>query len=258
MSCYPMIQHLMCYFHVVKRCKDHLKGYPRATKLSVCSGIEYLHCSATELEFNERYQELLSNWKSLVPDFATYFDTQWNRADSFSNWKIFCSAPGVARTHNAIESFNKIIKCKYHFGLQCCLSALFDVILEQLVVDLSLEVASNRKCYEVRRKPSLKVMKKVTTITTDNYLISKCGMIYYFTKRENSHQHAVNFSLGTCTCRSFLKDGYCKHIICVHQIRNMDSSAIIIDRRFKKVNTKVVAEMQGGCVQDAAPALEND
>jgi hypothetical protein len=47
-----------------------------------------------------------------------YFNNQWNRGDDFTNWKVFNSAPGVANTNNALESFNNLIKRNYTFHVR--------------------------------------------------------------------------------------------------------------------------------------------
>ncbi len=140
LTTYPEFVHLMCYFHVVKCCKDNLKRCSRAEQKPIFHDIYYFHCSSSEVDFNEHYDEVISRWRTSVPDFATYFDEQWNTGDEFTNWKIFCSEPGVASTNNALESFKNTIKKSYTFGTRHCLSALFDIILDHLIVDVSLDL----------------------------------------------------------------------------------------------------------------------
>ena len=245
----------MCYFHVVKCCKDNLKRCTRAEQKPIFHDIYYLHCSSSEVDFNERYDEVMSRWRASVPDFATYFDEQWNTGDEFTNWKIFCSEPGVASTNNALESFNKTIKKSYTFGTHHCLSALFDIILDRLIVDVSLDLMSNRKAFEVKRYPSLETFRNVNLITTETYHITEVNLVYKFTKVENNQVHYVDFNAYTCSCPSFLKHGYCKHIIWVHNKRNTDSKTIVIDRRFKYRGNTKMTQRQRGRVRDAAPAL---
>jgi hypothetical protein len=77
--------------------------------------VYYLHCSSSQEVFIERYEEIMPRWRMTVPDFANYFQEKWNNGDDFTNWKIFCSEPGVASTNNAVELFNKtILKKKLH------------------------------------------------------------------------------------------------------------------------------------------------
>lgn len=245
----------MCYFHVVKCCKDKLKRCTRAEQTAIFRDIYYLHCSCCPEDFIERYEEVMAKWRSTVPDFANYFEEQWNNGDEFTNWKIFCSEPGVASTNNALESFNKTIKKSYTFGTRHCLSALFDIILDRLIVDLSRDLMSNRKVFEVRRNPSLQIFRNVNLISNETYCITNVNSLYKFTKLENNHSHYVDFEAGTCSCPSFLKHGYCKHIIYLHKKKNVDSKTIIIDRRFKYRGNTRMTQRQRGRVQDAAPAL---
>jgi hypothetical protein len=70
-------------------------------------------------------------------------------AGHFTNWKIYCSAPGMASTNNALESFkNVIIRC-YTLHARHSLSALVDLFMEWLVFDISMDIKDLRKCYEL-------------------------------------------------------------------------------------------------------------
>jgi hypothetical protein len=40
-----------------------------------------------------------------VPEFATYFDEQWNNGDEFTNGKIFCSHPKES-SHQSVGHFD--------------------------------------------------------------------------------------------------------------------------------------------------------
>jgi hypothetical protein len=71
----------MCYFHAVKYCKDNFKRYTRADKASLFADIYYLHCSSSEVDFNEHFEEVMLKWRTAVSEFATYFDNQWNNGD---------------------------------------------------------------------------------------------------------------------------------------------------------------------------------
>jgi hypothetical protein len=75
-----------------------------------------LHCSSSHEDVIVHYEEVMPRWRSTVPDFANYFEEQWNNGDEFTNWKIFCSEPDVASTNIALESFNKTIRKVTHLG----------------------------------------------------------------------------------------------------------------------------------------------
>jgi hypothetical protein len=91
LTTYPSVKHLMCYFHVVKNCKDHLKSFPKEKQKTILCDIQFLHSSTSEEDFSVREVTILQKWYELAPDFVRYFNCQWNADNSFSNWKIFCS-----------------------------------------------------------------------------------------------------------------------------------------------------------------------
>jgi hypothetical protein len=238
-----------------------MKGRPKDVQESIMNDIHYLHSSYSENEFQVRLTEAVTKWRNEEPGFAEYFLNQWNTEDSFNCWKIFCSAAGVAATNNALESFNKTIKKNFTLGTRHSLPALFDIIMERLLLNLSLDIETERKIFEERHNPCLTVRKNSNAIDDATYRVRPNqlnGLLYTFTKLENNQQHLVDFDRGSCTCRYFLKYAYCKHILHIHRLRNEDSDAIIIDRRFKyKGNTKMT-QRQRGRVRDAAPALERN
>jgi len=63
---------------------------------------------------------------------------------------------GVACTNNSIESFNAVVKRTYTLGVRHTLPALYN-ILERQVLDVSLDLISNRKEWQTKRLPSKKV-----------------------------------------------------------------------------------------------------
>jgi len=128
-SIYPNIQTLMCYFHVVNCCKKSPRNHPAATQKLICDEIYNLHCSVSQQEFEGRYREVSARWRNEVPEFARYFNTQ-RFLGNFNDWQIYCSAPGVASTNNALESFNNVIKRCYTLNARHSLSALVDLFME--------------------------------------------------------------------------------------------------------------------------------
>ncbi len=67
---YPTCTHLMCYFHVVKNCKDRMKGRPKDVHESIMNDIHYLHSSSSENEFQVRLTEAVTKWHNEEPGFA--------------------------------------------------------------------------------------------------------------------------------------------------------------------------------------------
>ncbi len=90
-------------------------------------------------------------------EFARYFTAQWILC-TFTNWKIYCSEPGIASTNNALELFNNIIKKFYTLHTRHSLSAPIDIFMEQLVFDFSMK--DLRTCNEMCRFPTMAVKEK--------------------------------------------------------------------------------------------------
>ncbi len=255
-SIYPNIETLMCYFHVVNCCKKNLRSHQAPTQKVIIDEIYNLHSSVSQQEFEGRYREVSARWRNEVPEFARYFHTQWFLGN-FNDWQIYCSAPGVASTNNALESFNNIIKRCYTLNARHSLSALVDLFMERLVFDVSMDLKDLRKCYELRRLPSLEVKQKSEAIDERNYVIREEGdAVVVYRKHGSVETYHVSCLNGTCTCRCYMKMGYCKHLLHAHAWLNEDSDYVIIDRRFKyKGNTKIT-KRQRGRLRDALPALQ--
>ena len=160
----------MCYFHVVNCCKKNLRSHPAATQKRICDEIYHLHCSVSEEEFEGRYREVSARWRIDFPEFSRYFNMQWI-SGHFTNWKIYCSAPGIASTNNALESFNNVRKRCYTLNARLSLSALVDLFMEQLVFDLSMDIKDLHKYYELCHLPSVEVKQKSEAIDESNYVI---------------------------------------------------------------------------------------
>ena len=160
-------------------------------------------------------------------------------------------------TNNAIESFNNIVKRNYTFGIRHSLPALFDIIIERILVDVSLDIESQRKCYEIRRKPDITICRNARAITAELYKIEQINQgIVMYTKRETNDSYVVDYLGDTCTCRYFIKHAYCKHLLHAHEVRNRDSKKIIIDRRFRYKGNTRRANRERGRARHAAPALQ--
>jgi hypothetical protein len=178
---YPNIQTLMCYFHVVNCCKKNLMSHPAATQKLICDEIYNLHCSVSQQEFEGRYREVSARWRNEVPEFARYFNTQWFLGN-FNDWQIYCSAPGVASTNNALESFNNLIKRCYTLNARHSLSALVDLFMELLVFDISMDIKDLRKCYELHCLPLWRLNRNLRQLRKGIMSSGKRGMPLLLTK----------------------------------------------------------------------------
>jgi hypothetical protein len=137
------------------------------------------------------------------------------------------------------------------------LSALVDLFIEQLVFDISTDIKDLHKCYGLQCLPSVEVKQKSEAIDESNYVIREDrNALVTYQKHSNVEIYHVSYLNGTCTCRYYMKMGYCKHLLHAHALLNEDSDYIIIDHRFKyKGNTKIT-KRQRGRVRDALPALQ--
>jgi transposase-like protein len=93
---FPGVTHLMCYFHVVKNCKEKLHSYVKDVQQDILHNVQQLHSSVSAQECNALMTRLIPKWTKVVPDFLTYFLHQWMVSDSFGSWKVYCIEPSKA------------------------------------------------------------------------------------------------------------------------------------------------------------------
>ena len=99
---FPDATLLMCYFHVVKNCREKLIHLPRAQYCSIMQSITKLHYLLPEVDYNL----VSAEWP---PEFKRYFERQWVNTD-FCNWKVSCTPVGCSTTNNPCEQYNSTIK----------------------------------------------------------------------------------------------------------------------------------------------------
>jgi hypothetical protein len=183
----------------VNCCKKNLRSHPAATQKRICDDIYHLHCSVSEVEFEGRYREVSARWRIDSLEFARYFNMQWNLGH-FTNWKIYCSAPGIASTNNALESFNNVIKRCYTLNARHSLSALENLFMEWLVFDISMDIKDLRKCYEMHHLPSVEVKQKYEGIDESNYVIrEERNALVTYQKHGNVEIYRMSCLNSTCT-----------------------------------------------------------
>ncbi len=132
------------------------------------------------------------------------------------------SEPGIASTNNALESFNNIMKKSYILNARHPLSALLDIFMldifmEWLVFDVSMDIKDLRKCFEMHHLPTMEVKEKSEIIDENGYVVrEEENSIFTYLKHGNNVTYSVDCSNGTCTCKYFIKMGYCKHLWHAH------------------------------------------
>jgi hypothetical protein len=103
LATYLHVKTLMCYFHMVNYCKKNLRSHPAVTQKKICEDVYYLHTSVSQIKLESRNTEVAGKWSIDYPEFARCFSAQWILGN-FTNWKIYCSEPGIASTNNALET----------------------------------------------------------------------------------------------------------------------------------------------------------
>ena len=219
---------LMCYFHVIKNCKEHLKGIPPELRKSILRKIRGLHMSRNAVEFQVRLAAF-SNYllEHNLHNFLDYFVTTWvNSAHRF--WRIFDTLPGIGSTNNAVEAFNKHFKSKFlnnkKYPLDLLLGCICWIIRFYSCKDTRFQTTFT---------PEASHNKRAQSLTAINALIGNC---YYpnpykvisnddgtytwvkgFPLPSNMHKtYVLSISCDGrdhCKCPVFLKNGYCKHLI---------------------------------------------
>jgi hypothetical protein len=103
--------------------------------------------------------------------------------------------------------------------------------MERLVFDISMDLKDLRKCYELHHQPSLEVKQKSEAIDERNYVIREDrDAVVTYQKHGNVETYHVSCLNGTCTCRCYIRMGYCKHLLHAHAWLNEDRDYVIIDR----------------------------
>lgn len=69
---------------------------------------------------------------------------------NFTYWNVFSTEPGVANTNHALESFNYVVKRSYTFHVHHALPELLDLVMDHLMIDISMNIVSKHKCFEVK------------------------------------------------------------------------------------------------------------
>jgi hypothetical protein len=114
----------------------------------ICEEVYYLHTSISQVEFEARYAEVAAKGRMDYQEFTRYFAVQWILGN-FTNWKIYCSEPGITSTNNALESFNNFVKKSYTLYTRHSLLALVEIFMERLLFDYSMDIKELRKCFKL-------------------------------------------------------------------------------------------------------------
>jgi hypothetical protein len=138
------------------------------------------------------------------------------------------------------------------------MNALYDIIHDRLLVDISREIMHGRKLFHITRKPDRVTFIKANAICHDKYHVYRSGLYMQLTNQETGASYQIDVGNSTCTCKYYHDKGYCKHVVFSLQHCNIDSSIIEVKRTFHyKGNTQRTKRMRGRTA-DAAPALQRN
>jgi hypothetical protein len=90
------------------------------------------------------------------------------------------------------------------------------------VFDVSMDIKELRICHEMHCLPAIAVKEKSENIDQNGYVVrEEENFIVTYWKHGNNVTYSIY--CGTCTCRYFMKMGYCKHLLHAHAFLNEDS-----------------------------------
>jgi hypothetical protein len=92
------------------------------------------------------------------------------------------------------------------------------------VFNVSIDIKELQKCYKIRRLPAVVVKEILEKIDNNGYTVREEGdLIVTYFKHANNVVCSVDCSSGCCSCRHFIKMGYCKHLLHAHALLNEDT-----------------------------------
>ncbi|ETN24222.1 hypothetical protein PPTG_00639 [Phytophthora nicotianae INRA-310] len=106
--------YLMCFYHVMAKVHEKLKGIPDSLYKVVVADIYDLHFASSKEVYDEQMQIALETWSSQeqLAGFRSYFNNIWMKSE-FWRWQCFHTLSGYATTNNPVEQFNRLIKRNY-------------------------------------------------------------------------------------------------------------------------------------------------
>jgi len=169
--------------------------------------LDELHCTTSLEEYNNLYRRTFRKWSEKCSDFAYYFEQQWNSGTSFNQWKVYCCPPGIATTNNALESFNAMFKRSYTNHTRHTLPALYDIIHDRLLVDLSRDIIFAQKIFHMKPIPERIAYVNANAINSDSYLIECFGSSMHLVNKESHATYHVDANRSTFCVSIFTRRG---------------------------------------------------
>lgn len=248
---YPDQDIIQCYFHVTLNVKKSNRFKKADNKALVLQDLGKLQLSASKEIFAVASQLFLKKWQQKEPDFISYFEKQW-LCERNVNWYEGAKQQ-CPKTNNALESFNAKIKNDFHFREKSTMPVFQNKMIAMLrrlsceyrdrVKEVKNKIVIGKKDWfsgyewaksntQVReQKSNLKVTYFLSEIED---VVGKKALEEYNKKKwktfsdfdqQTSTIRAVSFDEvpnpqnpeqwrnATCTCREYLKNYICQHVI---------------------------------------------
>ena len=170
--------------------------------------------SMNEQEYQSLLVEFKRKYSSAHKAMYDYIIAEWvDRNDHRCNWQIFRNSVGLANTNSPIESFNKTLKEQFFERVIISLGAAIDKL------DDIISYYSNNKERKFTRQPKfVKYYHELAlTLTKNNFRVRSDPTKVKYTCEKNTYlidlNDNSNYRNWSCSCKYFLKDGICMHLI---------------------------------------------
>ncbi len=138
------------------------------------------------------------------------------------------------------------------------LGVLSKFLLDEYLLNVSKDLLSNQKSFLTKRKPNSGTLWRAVGVgNTLKYLISvdPQGIVYSVRKLEKNASYAVDCQESSCTCKAFVKFGYCQHLLFVLKSNNRPSATIDLSSVHTFLYRGNTRRAQRGRVPNATSAL---
>ncbi|KAG3232863.1 hypothetical protein PI124_g22059 [Phytophthora idaei] len=107
-------EYLMCFYHVMAKVHEKLKGILDSLCERVVADIYDLHFASSKEVYDEQMKIVLEKWsrEGQLVGFRSYFNNIWMKSE-FWRWQCFHTPSRYATTNNPVGQFNRLIKRDY-------------------------------------------------------------------------------------------------------------------------------------------------
>jgi hypothetical protein len=109
------------------------------------------------------------------------------------------------------------------------LGVLSKLVLDEYLANMSKDLLSNHKAFLTKRKPNSGTLWRemgIGNMLKYQISVDPQGNAYSIKNLEKNALFTVNCQESSCTCKAFVKYGYCKHLLFVLKSTNRSSATI--------------------------------